>query len=294
MKLYKLEKGIALIQVLVIVGILSTLALYLSTTARSQIHISQWASDRTDALIHLHSAESELLFNLLTKKKEKNFSEENLIVRDWNFHAEPFRIGDNVQVKMQDQSALINAHFPNIELMNKLLTFHGASPSEAQQIVSTLLDWQDLDNIPRPNGREASNENLAIRNGALPDLSDIYLLPQVKPEYQELLVRNSTLLGRGIFNPMNSPQELLYALAPKSVVQQIVQLRKENRLSAKTFSGLTGINEGESVLLYPSNMLSIELQARVNESLARKRILFELVPHADEHQTPIIKYAISD
>ena len=68
LKLAPLEKqgGIALIQILIIVAILTTVALYISKSAKQQVQMAQWAVDRTYAAVSAHSAQADVMFEMLT------------------------------------------------------------------------------------------------------------------------------------------------------------------------------------------------------------------------------------
>jgi len=285
----KKQQGIALIQVLLITAILTVLALYLTSTAKDQVKVAQWADDKASALIALHNAETKLVFTLLTTSKQKNIPTNSLekISTKWNFFNKTFAINSMVNAKIQDQSALIHAHFPDVNLLKPLLMSHGKNVNEANAIVDNLLDWQDLDNIPRINGDESLNALQAIRNGALPDVHDFYFINGLDTGLSQLLAENTTLYGKGFFNPMNASKELLAAITNVAIAEQIIQLRESRQLSNSQFSQLTGIVENEKILLYPSNVLEISLVSQVGISVVKKKIIIELTPYANEYQSPI-------
>ena len=284
-------QGIALIQVLLITAILSVLAMFLTTTAKEQVKVAQWADDKSAALIAIHNAEANLLFELLTHNKiqsnNNDTTSEQEINKRWNFFAHPFNITSQVNVKIQDQSALINAHFPDEKVLKKLILHVGHSLNETNVIFDNLLDWQDLDNIPRINGDESLNDIKSIRNGAFPDLHDSKFVQRISEKLHQSLLKNTTLNSKGFFNPMNSPKQLLTAITTPEIAEQIIELRVNNQLSNKQFSQLTGIVESDKILFYPSNLLSIEFEGRVGTSKVYKKIILELNPYADSFQTPI-------
>jgi len=283
------QKGIALIQVLLITAVLSILALYLSSTAKDQVKMAQWADDKALALIAVQSAEAQLFFNLLTESKVQS-QENNLtdnIPSRWNFFANPFKVSEQVTTKIQDQSALIHAHFPDPNLLKSLLAFQGLPINEVSRIYDNLLDWQDLDNIPRNSGDELLSTPTAIRNGAVPDLHDFSFVPKITADLQQSLLKNTTLYSKGFFNAMDAPEELLAAITSVEQAKQIVQLREAGQLSNVQFSQLSGIVENEKVLFYPSNILAIEFEGKVGMSVVRKQITVELTPYANQYQTPI-------
>jgi len=289
------QQGIALIQVLLICAVLSVLALYLTTTAKSQVKIAQWQTDKVAALVALHTTEAELLYSLLIHSKVSNDNTSNNqashaqaeIVNQWNFFNSPFMVNGNTQVKIQDQSALIHAHFPNKQNLEALIVYQGYSIKEANSIIDSLLDWQDIDNIPRANGEESLDAPNKIRNGAVPDVHDFRFIKNIPENLFQLLVKNTSLYGKGFFNPMNSPKELLTAITSSTIAEQVIQLREQKTLTPEQFSQLTGITENDQIILYPSNRLAIEIIARQGISTVKKNITLELTPYANAYQLPI-------
>ena len=284
------QKGIALIQVLLISAVLSVLALFLTTTAKDQIKIAQWQDDKVAALIALHNAEAELQYSLLVHPKTSSsspFHAQESIVNKWNFFNKPFNVNGNVEVRIQDQSALIHVHFPDKKVLEALIVYLGYSIKDANTIIDNLLDWQDIDNIPRANGEEALDAINTIRNGAVPDIHDFSFIKSLPEDLYRALIKNTTLYSKGFFNPMNSPRGLLAAITSTVIAAQVVQLREQNTLTVEQFSQLTGITESDKVLLYPSNILAIELKAQVGISSVIKNIIIEFNPYANKYQEPI-------
>lgn len=284
------QQGIALIQVLLISAVLTVLALFLTTTAKDQIKIAQWQDDKVAALITLHTTEAELLYSLLIHSKISNDQTSHaqaVIVNQWNFFNSPFTVNGNTRVKIQDQSALIHAHFPDQQNLEALIVYQGYNIKEANSIIDNLLDWQDIDSIPRANGEESLDDLSHIRNGAVPDVHDFSFVENMPANVFQLLISNTSLYGKGFFNPMNSSKELLTAITSVAIAEQIIQLRAQKSLTPEQFSQLTGITENDKVILYPSNILAIELIANHGESTVNKKIIVELTPYANEFQLPI-------
>lgn len=285
------QQGIALIQVLLITAILSVLALYLSSTAKDQVAITQWSNDKTQALVDLHSAEAELIFTLLTTSRVNQTSkdliaETNDVSQRWSFFSKPFTINDNVVIKIQDQAALIHAHFPNREHLIKLIVSSGETMENANAIVDNLLDWQDLDSIPRINGGEQLNNN-KIRNGTIPDIHEVVHIGQVKLSLFNLFKKNLTIFRQGIFNPMNASEELLSALTNPTIAAQVIKLRNNGELTSTLFSRLTEITESDNTIFYPSNFLELEFNSKVGDTIVKKKSVIQLNPYASGKQLPI-------
>lgn len=286
------QQGMALIQVLLITAILSVLALYLSSTAKDQVAITQWSNDKAQALVDLHSAEAELLFTLLTTSRVNQTSKEliaetNDVSQRWNFFSKPFTINNNVVIKIQDQAALIHAHFPNRGHLIKLIVSSGETMENANAIVDSLLDWQDLDSIPRASGEEKINNKNFIRNGAISDVHDLVHIRQIKPDLFKLLKNNLTIFKQGIFNPMNASEELLSAITSPNISAQVSELRNNEQLTSTLFSQLTGITESDDTMFYPSNFLELNLESKVGESVVKKSTVLQLLPYSSGNNLPI-------
>lgn len=284
------QQGIALIQVLLITAILSVLALYLTSTAKDQVKVAQWQDDKSDALVAVHSAEAELLYTLLVNSKIKNadgINSSNDIINNWNFFGKPFVINNQVNANIQDQTALIHAHFPDAKVLKAFIGFTGYADKDVNVMYDNLLDWQDIDSIPRANGDESLSALNNIRNGAVPDLHDFSFVKNMNTELFHGLLKNTTLYGKGFFNPMNSSRELLAAITNAQIAEQVIVLREQGQLTPIQFSQLTGIVESNKVLLYPSNILAIGLEGKSGISVVRKQKIIELNPYAEKYDTPI-------
>lgn len=284
----KSTRGIALIQVLLITAILSVLALFISQTAKEQVKQAQWINDKMQAQIELHSAESLLLFELLTKKNNK-INDDSRIVNTINFYDQPFQINDKVTAKIQDQSSLIQLHYPKGDLLKKLLRSKALSENKIEVIIDSLLDWQDIDNIQRQNGAEADTYggDQLIRNGSVPSISDINHIKIIEPAIRQLIINNTTIYQTGTYSPINAPPDILNALTNYNAVQQVVSLRKKGVLSNEQFSQITGIVETDDMYFYISNYLKIDLTAKVGESMANKTMFIHIKPYAQGNDKPI-------
>jgi len=290
---YRSQHGLALIQILLFTAILSVLALYMTQTAKSQITQAQWGNDKTQAQVNIHSAESLLLFQLLTNKKnyaqeQANNSEYDLS-NVWNFYATPFVINNNVTAQIQDQSSLIQLQYPDANLLKQLLINFAVTANDAEVLVDSLLDWQDLDNIQRKNGAEAATyggfEN--IRNGAIPSVNDIKFLKTLSPAIFQRLLPNVTIHKFGTFSALNAPVDILHAITNKAATEQVMQLRATNSLTRINFKEITGIREDEDTYLYTSNYLKINLISEIGVSKASKTIFIELEPYAEGTNRPM-------
>jgi len=283
------QKGIALIQVLLISAILSVLALYLTSTAKSQVKIAQWSSDKAQALIEIENTEAVLIFNLLTQKRTIDSSSNitNSVSSKWNFFSKPFFIDKYTEIQLQDQTGLINAHFPQKKYLKLLIASLGYNSFKINHIVDSLLDWQDIDNIPRVNGAELSSYTSTIRNGSVPNLHDFKFVDGITPELEQVLLKNTTIYRMGSFNPTNSPEYLLKAITNNDAAEQVIELRNNNKLTKRNFTQITGIVEDDDVFFYPSNYFGIKLKSRVGSSIVEKKLVVDIQTYASGNKSPV-------
>lgn len=298
-KLAEIQQGIALIQVLVLTAIMAILAMFLTKTAQEQVKIAQWSNDKAQALVELHSSESQLFFALLTEEKSafikseaREYNEQGQLTNladQWNFFDQPISLNKYVEISMQDQASLINIHFPDRERLTSLLVRQGIKAIEANVIVDNLLDWQDLDIIPRQNGVEeySFGYSRSARNGAVPNMHDLLWILGIDENLHHILLKNSTINRQGSYSPVNSPTELLYAITNDNAAQQIIKLRSSGQLSKRNFTEITGIVEDDDVFFYTSNFLAITLNSKVGDSVVHKEISIKLEPYAKANTQPI-------
>jgi hypothetical protein len=76
--------------------------------------------------------------------------------------------------------------------------------------------------------------------------------------------------GSGRTNYLTMSENLLRALLKDdSLVDRIIQLRKEGNLTAGTFLSMTGIRQNETILFRPSGWIKIEIVAREGKAVDR-------------------------
>ncbi|XQF90940.1 hypothetical protein ACOBV8_06240 [Pseudoalteromonas espejiana] len=115
-----LQRGVALIQVLIIAMILSILGIYILQSSKDQVAITNAIKTALDQRIEIENAESKILHTLLSEFRVKNLQSENEIVRQWNFHNKPFKL-DNVSVQIQDLNGLISLNEVNKSTLDDFL-----------------------------------------------------------------------------------------------------------------------------------------------------------------------------
>lgn len=283
------HQGIALIQVLLITAILTVFALYFTKTARNQVEMAQWANDRAAAEVALHSAANELIFTLFTNQKEYIASAQSgtAITEKWNFFNKPFAVNNNVTAEIQDQSAFLSLHFLDKNRFVKFLSSNGIEFTRAEQIADHLLDWQDIDNIPRPLGAEQQGDT-PFRNGYIPDITDIENVIELTDEEKQLIYNNTTIYFNGALNPLTASKELLSTFSDEFSAQLFTSQRQQDEnLTSIDYKQLTGSSVTEDMTFAPANTLAIKLTASIGQAVVTKYLVISLSRYAVGKAPPI-------
>jgi len=311
MKSHNNQSGIALIQILIIVAILTTIALFMVKSAKQQVQMAQWALDRTQASVIAHGARADVLFELLTNEWTQNtvnseltsddqqsntgignentqnnttsaLSEiasetENEVAIPWNLYNQAFNLNNNVTIKLQDQAGLLNLHYPSPEMLEQVLSSAGHSKQQAYMIIATLLDWQDSDNIPRINGRENSK---VTRNGLMPDIRELLLHKTMSTEQLQRVKSNFTLYGIGHLNLMTSPKALLVALSSDSIADEIILNRQQQNMNPLQVVQMMGLPADSEVYFSPSPTVAITITAHYGSAIIKQQLMVKFTPNS--------------
>jgi general secretion pathway protein K len=281
-----MPKGIALIQVILITGILSVLVLYISQTARQQIALADMANMRAQALANLQNAKNEILFKLLTEQTTDEYRNEsqNSVTSQWNFYGEPFEIYDGVSAILQDQAGLLSTHFINRELMSNFLINNNLSQSESAEIINQLLEQQTISSVSDLYDTEHLDEH--TRKGPITDISELQFVAGITPELYNLLKQTMTTSYVGYFNPLNAPSLVLRSLFNETEFRQINSMRQNGELNQEKFSIATSMSSNDSISFETSRFISLKLISTVGKVKIQKSWVFTAFPH-NESPSPI-------
>lgn len=270
-----MQRGIALVQVLLIVAVLSILALYFTQSARQQVHNATLMVDKAQAYVELHNAEANILYALLTEQKDPEQtpnSQSQALISKWNFHGAEFIYSPQVTVAIQDLRGLLNVHYPNKQRLTQLLTYSGLNDYDAQLTSQQIIDWQSLE-----ERSDYLPSNITARHAAIHDITELMHLG-LSDKLLTVLQANTTQYKKGAFNPMVAPDTLLNALLTPDVASHVIMLRNTKQLTVREFAQVTGFNESDDIILYPSNLFKVTLKAHVGEASVQKIIYFHLQP----------------
>lgn len=262
------ELGVALVLVLMIVGVLSLLMLQLGLTARQQVSQARQVVDRAEAELIIHSVESEVRFNLLTRPWATDFAENEhwSVTNVWNFRGQPFSVG-RATVCLQDVSGLIPlpAQRGDLTEFSRLLGVLQFSDERISAALARLRASMDSPGwIPLQSPAE-----LGIIMGLTRD--ELSKLEKI-----------ATLYPSTAFNPMTAPTEVLQARYSRSAADAVTILRAQNSLTEQSFSLATGVAFDDFVITNPGPVVRLDVRSKVREATVRRQTVWLVEPRSLE------------
>lgn len=205
------QQGIALVVVLWMLVLLTIMAAGYSTTMRTEIKLTaqQLHASQSRALAE---AGIWLAVNDLLKPELDRVWPVNGTSNDINFE------GGTIELMIQDQAGKIDLNTARSELLQGLLESVEVEEPLSLEIVDSLLDWRDRDDLTRLNGAEDPEYRQAgydyeAKDGPLNSIDELRLVMGMTEEiYQKIypaLTIHSHLPG---INPAVAPEEALLAI----------------------------------------------------------------------------------
>jgi len=276
------QKGIALIQVLLLSAILSMMALHFTLSSRQQVNIANDLQDKIQAEVEMRTLESEVLFSLLTLSRnelKKSERQNNPIAVNWNFFGKPFKVGSNATVSFQDVNGMLSLYGAAYkEQLERLLLQFGLSSQEVKFIVLNLYHWQGL-------STDSNTKNSKVRGDYLINVAELKSIAGIDNNLYEKLAPLVTTLQNVLFNPMTAPLPLLKVVIPADIAQEVERLRQEGVLTKQRFTELTQIVEDESITFAPGRRQFINMNVKVGHSIVTRHLIVYIRP---ENQFPIV------
>lgn len=138
------QKGIALLQVLLLSMIISLLLMQLVYTARGQISVAREIEQRVRADLLIHSARSEALFLSIATPGSFNANALSLVSSRGQRISEKGS-GLEVATHLQDVSGLLPLRFPDHPLWPDTLISLGMEPVDVERFLNEMRHMQDSD-----------------------------------------------------------------------------------------------------------------------------------------------------
>jgi hypothetical protein len=268
----RLQRGAALILVLMVTGILGLLLLQIGLTAKSYVAQANALQERAEASLRLHSRESAMIFTLLTNPwvKDPEARNDSPYLALLNFRGDPFEV-DGARFRIQDESGLIPVPQPGqaVEEWAALLQEFGWVAPQVARFAEQFRALQE------PKGGDKSAWAPIQSFGELRDLDGM------SAAALQRLEQCSTLYPVLVFNPLTAPPEVL-AVKYRGVSRDaVLDLRARGELSLKSLYDLTGQGVDEFTAGYPGPALRLDIAVKVGSVALRRETRVVIEPYAD-------------
>lgn len=252
----KHQRGVALVLVLAVTGIVGLLILQIGLTARQQVTQAQRLVDRAEATMRLHSRESAVLYSLLTRERNwdrradlQTLVGDNPYAAVWNFRGEPFEI-DGASIRLQDMGGLFSMPTPD------------SSPRE----FATLLVALGIEQTRAEQVSRALQQSLQVPpKFPLQSVKELGAIGGLAPEEIERLEQVATVYPVAAVNPGTAPLPVLAVKYTGGVLEGLVAVRREGLLDESRLASLIGENIDETTTNFvkgPGFRLDITIEFR--------------------------------
>ena len=273
------QRGVALVQVLLVTTIIILLVTQLSLSAGEQVRRAQALQERSEAELYLRSREAALLYTLLTEPLIVAQESDNPYAARWNFHGEPFVV-DGLEVTLQDQSGLMRFPISGVSGFETLLGVMGRRPQEARDLANSLALWLGI--TETSGGRAGDAMMRGGTGGPVQYFGELkFLAGMDEPLYRQLAAL-MTLYPTPGFNPLTAPAPLLRMLMPESTLAAVLDARQNGELDEDRLWQIAGIGMDESTLLFSGPGIGIRFAGDYRGIRLRRRLVAGVFPYEAE------------
>ena len=273
------QRGVALVQVLLVTAIIILLVMQLSLTAVDQVSRAQALQDRSEASLYLHSREVALLYTLLTESLVASPGSANPYAASWNFHGEPFVV-DGLEITLQDQSGLMGFPVSASTEFEQLLKVLGLGLPRAREISEGLANWLGTG---RSGGRRPGN---AMMRGGTGDpvqyFGELRLLAGMDEALYGKLSELMTMYPSPGFNPLTAAAPLLRMRMPESTLSSVLAAREAGELDQVRLWNLARIGADEFVQPYVGPGIGIRVAGEYRGVALRRHLVVGVQPYRAE------------
>jgi len=218
-------------------------------------------------------------------------SDEKPASQYWNLYGEPIALEPGVEVVLRDTGGMISPVFPT-DLLRRRLEVALGGQDRAASAIDALADWQDEDELRRLNGAEyleyqRSGFSYKPRNSYIQCLSELCLVKGIEPAQVKAIENDLIYWPSKNTNYLTMSPEFLRILfgdkrGGDDLVNQLLELRCNGQLTPTTFKTLTGIQQGEYEVLYPTGKVQMTVKAKVANARSRIQAVVSKRPSSDK------------
>lgn len=278
------QKGIALIQVLLLSAILAIMALQFTLSSRQQVRLAADFKDKISAEVALRTLESQVLMALLSLPKSpdtKTIQRQDAIGKEWNFYGEPFSVAPDTEVSIQDINGQISIYgLSNLTPFRQLLMVLGQSEQQAKSIVDNLLYWQG-----KSHSTYTTLTNKAIRSNYMVSKTELKHIRGIDDDLYRELEPLVTTFQTYQFNPLIAPKRILQSTLPDNISQEIYKLRKNGELTSSRYLELSPGFDDDVMTFQIGRRLEVKLLVKKGSAVAKRSVIWYIRP---ENRIPVV------
>lgn len=270
------QKGLALIQVLILASLLVVLGIAFTSIAQKQVKSAKALQDRASAFLMSYSAKNDVLFKLSTEEHS------SLIGQGWKFYGSPFSLYEGVTIEVQDLNGLYSLPALVSEYELAVLLSHVADSRQSKVAAAAIVDWIDGDNTIRVGGAEQANyqNSVTVRNGPILTYSELLYIKGVTQEIADFMGRTTTFIPTPTFNPFSAPNEVLESLYPtNSGVSSAIRMRESEPNNIDGFQRALNIRSDEALSYIIGPNYKVRIKANVDGSYYGQEVDVMITPH---------------
>ena len=270
------QKGVALVQVLLVTTIIILLVMQLSLTAREQVRRAQALQDRSEASLYLHSREVAMLYTLLTETLLPSQESSNPYAASWNFHGEPFVV-DGLEFTLQDQSGLMRLPVSGTADFRRLLESLGRGSAQARTTADGLGRWLGM-----ASGSGGSPGDAMMRGGTgdpVQYFGELRFLSGMDEALYGQLAELMTLYPTPGFNPLTAPEPLLRMRMSASAAAAVIDARRKGGLDQRRLWQIAGIGIDETTVPFVGPGIGIHIEGEYRGVTLRRNLVVGVQPY---------------
>lgn len=274
----KQQRGVALIQILLISLVITLLSVQLSYTARNQVEQVSAIEQRLHAQLESYSVQQQLLFKLLANDEYQHNigSDANNMPDYWSTlsllrqNGAWYPLTTELEVSVKDFAGMLPIQYPKHPAWPVFLRYRGLDEGRIRHFLTTLEDFQDKDKVSIGGSAEPSITpsghpyiNLPIEH---PMWLERFLIDW--PELYQDSYDNMHVINHYVMSPQGMSDEMLSGLFGEEAYKQIkshindntinrldIHQWLNNKITSEDLGSLPSVNKRLAVRYYKDGML---------------------------------------
>jgi len=295
------ERGSALIIVLVLMMVSTSLALYTVSLSRDMVATSHQLLDKLQAKLDTTSTMEKVVY-IATTGRFSSWNIENMSAgRDFplqlNLRNTPFTVGAS-QLRLQDSAGRLGLWPPNPYVLKRMVQHIDIKPGEAATAVDSLLDWVDDDDLKHLNGAESyyyraeqSKKYLPRNDRFIQGVDELALIKGWRGAVFDTLRDEIVPTATGTINLNTADAALLSGILDisRESAGQLIQLREKSgvisRADLMVVAPNSLTNMDEYITNFPSMTVAVDIRTTVGVSNDLQRAVIRFRPNKDRPYT---------